>query len=235
MYLEQYTGRGIRIAVIDSGVYEAHPHVGGVWGGIAIAEDGSLDDDYVDRLGHGTAVAAAIREKAPDAEILAVKVFWHALATDIATLARAIDEAAGRGAVLINLSLGTPNLSHRAALEAAVNRARLRGALVVSALSSDGITWLPGSLPAVLPVELDWMCPRDEYRICESDGRRTIAASGFPRDIPGVPRERNLKGISFAVANATGFAARALESSPGAPPSTAIDILSAKAPRQATV
>ena len=41
-------------------------------------------------------------------------------------------------------------------------------------------------------------------------------ASGYPRDIPNVPRERNLKGISFAVANASGFVARAMEAVPGA-------------------
>jgi hypothetical protein len=35
--------------------------------------------------------------------------------------------------------------------------------------------------------------------------RRIVRASGYPRPIPGVPPERNLKGISFAVANATGL------------------------------
>jgi hypothetical protein len=30
----------------------------------------------------------------------------------------------------------------------------------------------------------------------------------LPRPIPGVPVERNLSGLSFAVANATGFLAR---------------------------
>ena len=33
--------------------------------------------------------------------------------------------------------------------------------------------------------------------------------------IPGVPLERNLSGISFAVANVTGFLARLLEADPG--------------------
>jgi hypothetical protein len=47
--------------------------------------------------------------------------------------------------------------------------------------------------------------------VVSENGRSCIAASGYPRDIPGVPRERNIKGVSFAVANATGFAARALE------------------------
>ena len=63
------TGRGVRVAVIDSGVHAAHPHVQGVAGGIGIDASGAMHDDYVDRLGHGTAVAAVIREKAPSAEI----------------------------------------------------------------------------------------------------------------------------------------------------------------------
>jgi hypothetical protein len=35
-------------------------------------------------------------------------------------------------------------------------------------------------------------------------------AAGYPRPIPGVPPERNLKGLSFAVANVTGVVARLL-------------------------
>ena len=42
-------------------------------------------------------------------------------------------------------------------------------------------------------------------------------ASAYPRSIPGVPRERNLSGVSFAVANVTGFLARMLEGA-DAPP-----------------
>ncbi len=41
-------------------------------------------------------------------------------------------------------------------------------------------------------------------------------ASPYPRPVPGVPPDRNLKGISFAVANMTGFVARVLESAPAA-------------------
>jgi subtilisin family serine protease len=235
MYLDQYSGRGVRIAVIDSGVHAAHPHVGGVAGGFAIAEDGSLVDDFVDRLGHGTAVVATIKEKAPDAEILAVKVFWRALATDVTTLVRAIEEASARGAALVNLSLGTAEMKHRAALETAVDRATARGSIVVSALDSGGVAWLPGSLDGVLAVQLDWACERSAYRICEQGGRRSVSASGYPRDIPGVPRERNLKGISFAVANVAAFAARALEASgrPSAP--SLLDILAADLPQRAAV
>ncbi|HMA22912.1 MAG TPA: hypothetical protein VKP00_02930, partial [Gemmatimonadaceae bacterium] len=43
-------------------------------------------------------------------------------------------------------------------------------------------------------------------------GVSRFSASPYPRPIPGVPQERNLAGVSFAVANVTGFLARAIES-----------------------
>lgn len=211
VYLAEYTGKGVRVAVIDSGVHAAHPHVRGVAGGIAIREDGTLHEDYVDRLGHGTAVTAAIREKAPNAEILAIKVFWRALSTDIATLVRAIDEAADRGASVINLSLGTSTMQHRELLEAAVARARAQGAIIVAANDDGGVRWLPGCLEQVVAVRADWACERDAYGIEFVEDRPMLSTSPYPRGIPGVSRERNVNGVSFAVANAAGFVARALE------------------------
>jgi subtilisin family serine protease len=212
VFLNEYTGRGVRIAVVDSGVHAAHPHVGGVEQGIAVRDNGSLDEDFVDRLGHGTAVTAVIREKAPDAAIIAVKVFWQSLSTDVASLIRGIDEGLARGASVINLSLGTSNVAHRSPLQQAVERASLQRAVIVAAVD-DATEWLPGSLDGVIPVTLDWSCPRQEYRLVMHNGRLAIAASGYPREIPNVPPEWNLKGISFAVANASGFVARARESS----------------------
>src|SRR5262245_40743697 len=114
------TGRGVRIAVIDSGVFATHPHVGGIAGGVAIALDGTEDSDFLDRLGHGTAVTAAIKEKAPDATIYAVKVFDRALSTSVATLVRAIEWAARWEMRIVNLSLGTQRAEHEPALAAAV-------------------------------------------------------------------------------------------------------------------
>ena len=79
--LRPATGRGIRIVVVDSGVHASHPHVGSVAGGVSVSGTGELGDDYVDRLGHGTAVTAAIREKAPEAEIWVARVFERRLDT----------------------------------------------------------------------------------------------------------------------------------------------------------
>jgi subtilisin family serine protease len=200
----------VRVAVIDSGVFADHPHVGGVAGGIAFDDEGTRRDDYVDRLGHGTAVTAAIKEKAPDAELYAVKVFDRVLGTRIGNLIAAIDWAAENGMHVANLSLGSARVEHERVLREAVDRAAARGLVIVAARDDGGVRWLPGSLPRVVQVQLDSSCPRHEYRVATEDGAIVFRASGYPREIPGVAPERNLNGISFAVANMTGFVARAM-------------------------
>jgi hypothetical protein len=203
----------VRIAVVDSGVHASHPHVAGVAGGAAFDARGLEQSDFVDRIGHGTAVTAVIREKAPRAEVYAVKVFDRALRAEAAALVAALDWAVARKVSLVNLSLGTTEAAHEDALRGGVERAATKGVLVVCALrSADGTSYLPGRLPGVLAVELDWECPREVVRpTVHDDGRWICRASGYPRPIPGVPPERNLKGLSFAVANVTGCLARLLE------------------------
>lgn len=197
----------VRVAVIDSGVHAAHPHVNGVAGGVGIDSEGHQYDDYVDRLGHGTAVAAVIREKAPDAAILAIKVFDRELAATGAALVAACEWALRERAHLVNLSLGTLNPDHEAALANVVQQLRAAGVIVVAAGPHDGARWLPGSLPGVWSVSLDWSLPREQCRVRVEGDRVTFRAAGFPRPIPGVPPENNLKGLSFAVANTTGLLA----------------------------
>jgi hypothetical protein len=203
------------VAVIDSGVHADHPHVGGVVGGIAIEKDGGRHGDYLDRLGHGTAVTAAIKEKAPEADIYVIKVFGRTLSTSTGVLVQAIDEAVEQGARIVNLSLGTAVPEHELTLWAALNRAVERGALVVSPKAHEGRVWLPGSLDGAVGVVLDWKCPRDQLRVVRAEGRDPdFVASGFPRPIPGVSPERNLKGVSFAAANATGLLACLVQDRP---------------------
>ncbi len=205
------TGRGVRVAVVDSGVHASHPHVNGVAGGVGFDADGRQHDDYLDRLGHGTAVIAAIKDLAPDVEIFAARVFDRQLSTSIDCLVHAIEWAAHAGMHIINLSLGTSRREHEAALCRAMDLAASHGTLIVAAREDDGVTYLPGSLAGALPVEVDWTCPRGEYRIAAVDGVSVVRTSGLPREIPGVPPERNLRGVSFAVANATALVARAME------------------------
>lgn len=177
------TGRGVRVAVIDSGIHGTHPHISSVYKTIG---------DATDRLGHGTAVAAAILEKAPGIELVVIRVFERELTTSAAVLADAMKCAVAEGCQLINLSLGSTNEELQLP----------QGGLVVAPAD-----WYPGCLPGAIGVQLDWNCPRDELRV--QDG--VFYASPLPRPIPGIPPEKNFSGISFAVANTTGFLARLLE------------------------
>jgi subtilisin family serine protease len=205
------TGRGIRIAVVDSGVHASHPHVNGVAGGVGFDDDGRQHDDYVDRLGHGTAVIAAIKDLAPDVEIFAIKVFDRRLATRIDCLVNAVEWAANSSMHLVNLSLGTPRREHEPALRTVMDLAAARSTLIVAAREDEGVTYLPGSMAGAVPVEVDWTCSRAEYRVVTVNGVSVVRTSGLPREIPGVPPAKNLRGVSFAVANASAFVARALE------------------------
>ena len=189
----------MKIAIIDSGVHPEHPHVGGVAGGVGVTREG-FSDDFLDRLGHGTAVAGAIREKAgADAELYAVKVFDGRLSANIDVIVRALEWCCEERMDVINLSLGTQNAAHRERFE----RVLAQTPLVVSAAHS-----LPGDLEGVIGVAPDAECPRDSYRYREG----VFYASPFPRPIPGVPVEHNLQGVSFAVANMTGLVSRYLMS-----------------------
>jgi hypothetical protein len=190
----------MKIAIIDSGIHPGHPHVGEVAGAIAITTGGESDDTN-DRLGHGTAVAGAIREKAPHADLYAVKVFDQRLSANIDAIVRALEWCRDHEMDLVNLSLGTQNPAHRERFVRVLGD-RL---LVVSAAGA-----LPGNLPGVIGVAADPACPRDAFRY--HDGM--FYASPYPRPIPGVPVNRNLHGASFAVANMTGLVARAIEHGP---------------------
>ena len=206
------TGRGISVAVIDSGIHPSHPHIERVAAGVAIDEAGQRTGDVTDRLGHGTAVAAAIHEKAPDAVLVAVKVFDRSLATSGRALVEAIRWAAESRISIINLSLGTTNAEHEPALAEAVALAVHAGALIVTAAPDATARWLPGALAGVIGVHADATYARGACRIERApDGRTVARASPHPRPIPGVPQERNVQGVSFAVANVTGLLALALE------------------------
>ncbi len=185
--------------MIDSGVNPRHPHIAGVVAGRCFVP-GEADDFYLDYLGHGTAVAGAICEKAPDAELYIAKIFHQQLVTSIDVLLEALDWALAQPVDLINLSLGTPNEAHRERFAERVRRAAELGIRLIAAAET-----LPGSLPGVIAVRWDDRIPRDRYG-------PNYEACGWPRPIPGRPPKANLHGVSFAVANVTGCLARELTS-----------------------
>src|SRR5712692_162886 len=107
------TGRGVRVAVIDSGIDNDHPAIGGAvrtWCEPAKEADGSISYSFaphVDAFGHGTACAGIIRGLAPEVELVSVKVLGARLSGAGVVFAAGLRWAIEHGAQVANLSLGT--------------------------------------------------------------------------------------------------------------------------------
>jgi len=188
----------IRIGVVDSGVHPTHPHLESVriHAGARIGLYQNDANDFLDFQGHGTAVAAAILSHCPDAELCIAKVFDKTLNTRVEVILRALSWCIEeQGATWVNLSLGTNNPSHRDLFQPWIAKATL-----IAAAGS-----LPGGMEGVITVEEDTQLARTEFRRV---GKHCFQASGRPRPIPGRAETDNLSGVSFAVANLTGLAAK---------------------------
>ena len=104
--LEYATGRGVRVALIDSGVDTSHPVLAGkldLERGKSYVDD---DDSLTDYHSHGTETAGIIAQIAPDAKITPYKVMNATDGESRWTLAAIVD-AVNDGNDVINLSLGT--------------------------------------------------------------------------------------------------------------------------------
>ena len=119
---------------------------GGV--GITCDADGSIafNDDYRDYQGHGTAIAGILRSKAPDVELYSVKVLQERLRTDSRVLAAAIRSCIANDIRIINLSLGTHQISEVDSLRLACEMAAQRDIILVAAGAEDERIF-PASFP----------------------------------------------------------------------------------------
>src|SRR5262249_50506213 len=192
-------GYGLKVAVIDTGINASHPHICAPTHAVVFDPE-ETDPSCEDVLGHGTAVTAAIQEKAPHADYYILKLFGDSLRTSSSRLVRAMEWTIDHGMDVVNLSLGCPNLDYVRVFESLVRRATAAGVVLVAARSGMHGPVLPGMLSGVISVDVDWGLPRDRYRVAEVDGLPVFYASGLPRPLPGVSPSRNLSGISFAVA-----------------------------------
>ena len=160
----------VRVAVIDSGIDGDHPDFAG--GKIADAKTFVGGSARVDEEGHGTFVAGLIAAgvnnsvgiagSASSAELLVAKVVDDNDLIDVEAEVKAIRWAVGRGARVINMSLGgfrdprDPDRDAFSALEAqAVGWAHGEGAVVVAAVGNNTDVpprpWPYASYPAALP------------------------------------------------------------------------------------
>lgn len=137
------TGKGVKVAVIDSGIDVTHPDLKQNY----VKGYDFLDNDTVpeDRDGHGTHVAGiiaangAMKGIAPDASILAYRV-WGGSRGGPQAIIKAIEQAIKDGAQIINLSLGENIDGTDTPLNQAIRKAINRNITVVVAAGNAGPT-----------------------------------------------------------------------------------------------
>jgi subtilisin family serine protease len=137
------TGRGVRVAVVDSGIDTEHPDLKGkVKESVeAVAEDGRIEfrpSTSGDQAGHGTACAGIIASVAPDVELYSVKVLGPKASGSGDMFLVGLDYAIKQKFHVINLSLGTTKREFFAPLHELLDRAYQSGCIVVSAANRSG-------------------------------------------------------------------------------------------------
>ncbi|ONI92353.1 peptidase S8 [Saccharothrix sp. ALI-22-I] len=187
-----YTGQGVKVAVLDTGVDQGHPDLAGR----EVAEKNFTDDpDNTDGVGHGTHVAATVassgaqyRGVAPDAQILDGKVCVTYGCAE-SWILDGMQWAADQGADVVNMSLGGADTPEVDPLEQAVETLSAQtGTLFVIAAGNSGSPETlssPASADAALAVGA---VERDES-IASFSSRGPRVGDGAPRpDVtaPGV-------------------------------------------------
>ncbi|HZP65485.1 MAG TPA: S8 family serine peptidase [Rudaea sp.] len=150
-------GRGVRVAVIDSGIDAQHPD---------LRDAVRLQRDFVDGppAAHGTEVAGVIAARrelvgvAPEAELLDLRACWSDGTRDSAScdsfgLARALDYAIANSVDVINLSLAGPDDALLTRLLAAAD-AHAICVIAAAPPLRDAAHAFPGSVRSVLLVSV---------------------------------------------------------------------------------
>lgn len=156
------TGKGVKIGVIDSGIYLNHPDLE-VAGGVSFVEK---ERTYNDRDGHGTHVAGIIGALnneigtvgvAPDAELYAIKVIGANGVGNQSDVVKGIEWALNKHLHIVNLSITTTQYS--TIMERIFHDAYEKGLLMISAagntetaLPSSVNVLYPGRFPSVISV-----------------------------------------------------------------------------------
>ncbi|MFD0378431.1 type VII secretion-associated serine protease mycosin [Streptomyces sp. NPDC127112] len=213
----QTRGKGVRVAVIDTGVDRANPQLAGALDTGAGRDflDPKGGDGTTDTVGHGTKVAGLIAARpqqgtgfvglAPEATVIPIRQNDGQGNGNAATLAQAIDHAVAKGAQVINISQDTDApLTADSELAKAVQRALDAKAVVIASAGNDGLSGekrrtYPAAFPGVLAV-------------ASSDRNNERAAFSQPGDFigiaaPGVDMVSTVPGFGQCIDNGTSFSA----------------------------
>jgi subtilisin family serine protease len=215
-------GKGMSVAVIDSGVDTKHPSLKHAkLTVIDTVEEGIAGPDM-----HGTAIAGIIAASddmvgiAPAARIIAARAFaplrlGEQPRTTATALATAVDEAFTRGARLFNMSFAAPE--REPLLIEIIDGAANKGAVFVAAAGNDGPN-APPAYPAAHDKVIAITATDEKdalYEQANRGGYIFAAAPGVDIFAPVTGKGFDfLSGTSFAAAHVTGIVALLMERNP---------------------
>jgi subtilisin len=153
----RFSGRGVKIAIVDSGADTQHPLLRHITEGLDLTNAEDRSSWKQDLIGHGSHCAGTITAKgeegtlrglAPEAEVHVFKIFPGG---QYSSLLDALDLCIARGIDVVNLSLGSDQPSE--AVEQKLEECVAHGiAVIVAAGNSGGPVQYPASSPNVLAV-----------------------------------------------------------------------------------
>jgi subtilisin family serine protease len=155
------TGKGVRVAVVDSGIEHDHPAVGSaVRSGVVVEYDEQaphqhrIDPDPVpmDVSGHGTACAGIIHALAPDAELYSVRVLGRDMRGRGIQFAAGLDWAIDNKMQVVNMSLSTSRQEYFALLHELADDAYFKNIVLVSAVNNVPSPSFPSTYSSVFSV-----------------------------------------------------------------------------------
>jgi subtilisin family serine protease len=135
------TGRGVTVAIIDSGIDTTHYDLKDrIKAAYEAERQGNRiifrDSESGDAAGHGTACAGIVARIAPDAEIQSIKVLGAEGIGDGYSFLSGLEFAINKRFRIINLSLGTTKPQFTAPLRDLLDRAYQAGCIVVAAANN---------------------------------------------------------------------------------------------------
>lgn len=240
---EGSTGRGVRVAVLDSGIDNGHPAVEGVvqqWVEPILDEKLGVTyntDSHGDLFGHGTACAGIIHNLAPEAELISIRVLGRRLSGDATNFLAGLRWAIDNGVDVCNLSLGTTNREHYSRFHELVDEAYYKGMVVVTAANNMPIVSFPSLYAAVISVACyegpTGSDPMAYY--CNPSPPVEFGARGSDVRIAWLNgRYLTATGNSFAAPHMTGIVALLLSKNPNLTPFQVKTVLRAVAPQPPT-
>lgn len=224
--LEVCDGRGVRVALLDSGVERSHPQLARLEldGDFHLTDEGRLEKgDGTDCFGHGTAVASVIHQTAPGAVIGSFRVLGgNAYGRDDMVRQAAL-EAVSRGYDIIHCSCGAAGSAFTVmAFKEWLDAAWMAGVHVVAACNNGGASvrvW-PAHFSSVVAVDAVHGEEGEGELFCRKGAMVEFAVPcGRGRDLAWCGGgTRRIAGTSFCAPVVTGWMAKILSCAPGLHP-----------------